>query len=63
MTSVLSLFGSVDWILVLARLDSVLVTGALEGRGTLMVGDASSVMPSATLRLALVLALIITCTC
>ena len=47
----------------LALLDSRLVTGALDGRGSLSLGPASSVMPMATLRLAFCLALTKTCTC
>lgn len=58
----LSLLCSADWIDLRTRLDSALVVGALEGRGMGLLGNTSSVRPMAKLRLALLLALIMTCT-
>lgn len=58
MTLELSLLCS-DWIALRARLDSVLVVGALEGRGMGLLGNMSSERPMAKLRLAVFLALTI----
>lgn len=57
-----SLLDSADRMVLRAWLDSDWVVGAVEGRGMILVDAASSERPMATLRLALVLALIMSCT-